>query len=179
MPEYFETFADDGSPLGLVPRSQVHQQGLWHKSAHVFLFDSTRQLYLQRRASDKDLYANLWDFSVGEHLIPGESYHAAAVRGLQEELGIKGVALQAVGGERASSYHAADQGVSDREFQQAYSGCYDGQILPDPAEVAEVRSITLVELERWIARTPEQFTPLFVRDIYELGFIQAQAPHAD
>ena len=171
MPEYFETFDADGAPLGLVSRPEVHQQGLWHKSAHVFLFAPNDKLYLQRRAADKDLYANLWDYSVGEHLTPGETYHAAALRGLQEELGVSGVELQAVGDTNTSSFIVPEQGIADQEFQQAYRGVYAGSIHPDPAEVAEVRSIELGELARWVERRPEQFTPLFVRDVVNLGFL--------
>jgi isopentenyl-diphosphate delta-isomerase len=171
MPEYFETFSADGSPLGLVPRHHVHQQGLWHKSAHVFLFTSDGDLYLQRRAADKDLYANLWDYSVGEHLTPGETYHDAALRGLQEELGVSGITLRSVGAERTSTFILSEHNVADQEFQQAFTGCYDGRICADPVEVSEVRTIGLDELERWIARTPEQFTPFVIRDIFELGFI--------
>lgn len=171
MPEQFETFSEDGAPLGLVPRAQVHQQGLWHKSAHVFLFTTDGSLYLQLRAADKDLYANLWDYSVGEHLIPGESYHAAALRGLAEELGVTGVTLRAVGGERASRFAIPERRIADQEFQQAFSGYYDGPIQADPVEVADVRTIKITELARWISHAPEQFTPLFVRDVVELGFI--------
>ena len=149
----------------------MHAQGLWHKSAHVFLFTPNDELYLQRRAHDKDLYANLWDYSVGEHLTPGETYHAAAQRGLQEELGISGVDLTALGDPRPSSFIVAEQGIADQEFQQAYRGAYAGSIAPDPAEVAEVRAVCLADLARWITRAPEQFTPLFVRDIVDLGLL--------
>ena len=171
MTEYFETFNPDGEPLGLVPRPQVHREGLWHKSAHVFLFTPNQELYLQRRAADKDLYADLWDYSIGEHLVPGETYHDAAQRGLQEELGIQGVDLQPVGGERAFQFSLPERSIADHEFQQAFTGVYDGEIIPDPAEVAEVRRIGLADLAAWIAHTPDQFTPPFLRDIFELGFV--------
>ena len=179
MPEYFETFDANGVPQGLVSRSQVHARGLWHKSAHVFLFTPNEELYLQRRAHDKDLYANLWDYSVGEHLTPGETYHAAAQRGLQEELGVSGVALQALGEARPSSFIVAEQHIADQEFQQAYRGTYAGSVHPDPAEVAEVRTIGLAELARWIDHAPEQFTPLFVRDIVDLGFLTLSSVNHD
>ena len=63
--EYFQTYSDAGEPLELVPRDQVHAQGLWHCSAHVLLFNSVGELLLQRRSKNKDLYPNCWDYSVG------------------------------------------------------------------------------------------------------------------
>lgn len=171
MPELFETFDRTGRPLGLAPRDRVHREGLWHKSAHVFLFDHAGSFIVQRRAADKDLYAELWDYSVGEHLKPGEGYEAGATRGLQEELGITGVVLRAVGEERASSFTEAHRAICDQEFQQAFTAIYSGDVYPDPGEVAEVRRVSPRELERWLAQAPEQFTPWFMRDVHELGLL--------
>ena len=91
--EHFDTFDDDGQPTGLKPRSEVHRLGLWHRSAQVFLYTPAGELVVHRRAVDKDLYAGLWDHSVGEHLHPGESYLAGALRGVQEEFGLHGLQL--------------------------------------------------------------------------------------
>lgn len=172
MPEYFETFDDEDNPTGLVARDQVHARGLWHRSAHVFLFTSENLLYVQRRAADKDLYPGLWDVSVGEHLKPGETYLAGARRGLSEELGVTGVALQPLGGLHRASSSIPELGVMDREIQQAFSGCHDGAITPDPAEVAEVACLPADELRKWMARSPEAFTPWFLEEIMRLGLLR-------
>ena len=89
MSELFEAFDDDGASLGLVPRETVHQLGLWHRSVHIILHNYAGEMLLQRRSLDKDLYGGLWDYAVGEHLKPGESFDAGAARGLQEELGVE------------------------------------------------------------------------------------------
>lgn len=171
MDELFDTFDAQGNPRGLVARPRVHSLGLWHKSAHVFLFDTSGNLYVQLRTLDKDLYPDLWDYSVGEHLQPGESFHAAALRGLREELGVEDVALQSVGGVRASSLDIVALELHDHELQQAFRGVYDGPIHPDPIEVAEVRSTPMAKLEAWIGNSPGSFTPWFLRDLRELGFL--------
>jgi len=165
-------FDRNGRQLGLRPRKEVHQKGLWHKSAQVFVFDRQGRLLMQQRAADKDLYAGLWDYSVGEHLQPGESFLQAAVRGLHEELGITGVhPLTPMGGQRwveiESALHA------DREIQQAYRCEYQGALKVDPGEVAQVRYIALPDLAAWLAAEPEAFTPWFVADIEEFGLFAA------
>jgi isopentenyldiphosphate isomerase len=169
--EQFEIFSEDGTLLGTAPRSRVHAEGLWHKSAQVFLFDSAGRLYLQRRVDEKDVCPGLWDQSAAEHLTPGESYLQGAHRGLAEELGVRGVALTPVGGVFSGRLDQPKLGVHDYELQQAFTGTWDGPIQIDPAEVAEVRSTPLEELARWVRADPEEFTPWFLRDALRCGIL--------
>ena len=163
--EQFEIFSESGERLGLKPRSYVHAHGLWHKSAHVFLFNSAGEFYLQLRAPDKDLYAGLWDYSVGEHLTPGESYLQAALRGLAEELGVTGMALEPLGEVQQSRGELPEIGARDYELQQAFTGVWDGPIEIDPIEVSQVRTVVLAELDHWIHARPHDFTPWLLRDL--------------
>ena len=164
--ELFAVFDRSGRQLGLQARDEVHRKGLWHKSAQVFVFNAQGQLLMQQRAADKDLYAGLWDYSVGEHLQPGETFLQAALRGLNEELGISAVdQMIRLGGERwveiTSAHHA------DREIQQAYRCEYEGDLRVDPVEVAQVRYVGLSELAAWLADAPHEFTPWFIEDMEE------------
>jgi isopentenyl-diphosphate delta-isomerase len=149
----------------------VHREGLWHKSAQVFLFDSAGRLYLQRRAADKDVCGGLWDQSAAEHLKPGESHLEAAHRGLLEELGVEGVDLAPLGEPFAGQLDQPDLSVHDYELQQAFRGSYDGPIRVDPAEVDEVRRMDLETLADWIHSEPEAFTPWFLRDAVRCGIL--------
>ncbi len=167
--EYFETFDEAGQLLGLAPRDEVHRNGSWHKSAQVFVFDDTGALLLQRRAQHKDLYAGLWDYSVGEHLQPGESFEAGALRGLREELGISSVALTPLGGERR--VRQAGETYDDREIQRAFRCRWQGEPQADPAEVAEVRYVALDDLRAWVSRSPDAFTPWLLVDLKEFGYL--------
>jgi isopentenyldiphosphate isomerase len=173
MPEYFQTYNDHGEPTGLVARDVVHTTGLWHKSAHVLLFDDHDQLYVQRRAADKDLCPGLWDFSVGEHLKPDESFLDGALRGLSEELGVTGVTLTPMLGVRRSTFRMAELGIVDRELQQAFRGRYPGPIRPDPAEVAAVEPVSLTSLTAWIRRSPDAFTPWFLSELESLELLSS------
>ncbi len=157
--ELFETFDDDGHPLGLVARSEVHRRGLWHRASNVFLFDSRGLLYLQRRAAGKDVWPDAWDVTVGEHLHPGESFEQGALRGLVEELAITGVTLEPLGHVVRGCVDIPELRIHDHEQQQSFCGIYDGAVVPDPAEVADVRRVSLAALAAEIAADPETFTP--------------------
>jgi isopentenyl-diphosphate Delta-isomerase len=77
-----------GTPTGLVlPKKQVHAEGLTHRDVHVWVTDGERLLE-QQRQWDKKIMPGQWDISVSEHVQAGERYRDAAVRGVAEELGL-------------------------------------------------------------------------------------------
>ena len=158
--EYFRTFAEDGKPGPLVERGEVHRLGLWHKSVQVLVFNDAKEMLIQHRADDKDLYAGLWDFSVGEHLQPDEADDLGALRGLREELGVTGVSVRRLGD--PMSITCRGDNYLDREIQQSFYAVSNGPFKPDDVEVQAVRFIGKSELSEWIAQTPELFTPWFL-----------------
>lgn len=149
----------------------MHATGLWHRAAHVWLFDGDGRLYLQRRAPDKDACPDCWDLSVGEHLRPGEAYEQAAHRGLAEELGIAGLDLRPLGGVRRMRLELPEAGIRDYELQQSFRGYHDGRIDADAREVAEVRRITTGELRGLLAERRGHLTAWARQDAEELGLV--------
>jgi len=160
--EHFEVLDEAGRPIGIAPRSEVHARGLWHRAAHVFLFRSDGRLVLQQRQATKDVCPDAWDLSVAEHLRAGESYAEGAARGLQEELGIANVRLEALGAPLRFKLDLPGKGIKDYEFQQCFRGQFDGAFSLDPAEVAAVREIDLRALRSEIRNNRAGFTPWFV-----------------
>jgi len=59
------------------------------RAVQVFVYNSKSELFIQKRGKKKSRYPNYFCTSVAGHVEPGESYRQAAVRELQEELGIK------------------------------------------------------------------------------------------
>jgi isopentenyldiphosphate isomerase len=169
--EPFEIYDDAGRRIGIAERARVHREGLWHRAAHVWLFTGDGRLWIQRRAADKDVCPGCWDFSVGEHLRPGESFHEAAQRGLREELGVGGIALAPLGGTRRAQHEDAQRGIRDWEETQAFRAVWDGSVTADPAEVAAVLPIGLAELRAWVGREPAAFTPWFLAESHALGML--------
>ena len=167
--ELFETFDRQGRFRALVPRAEVHARGYWHRAAQVFVIDGSGRLLMQQRSANKDLYAELWDYSVGEHLQPGEAYIDGARRGLQEELSIVGVEPQLLGEERWCERRGAD--FHDAEIAQAFRVHYEGEIRIDPDEVQDYAWLTHAEVTRRIKRAPNSLTPWFVEEVNSLGVL--------
>src|SRR4051812_18974633 len=87
--DIFDVVNDRNEVIGQELRSVVHRTGLKHRAVHVLVFNSRRQLFLQKRSMLKDCFPGTWDSSASGHLDRGEEYDACAIRELGEELGYK------------------------------------------------------------------------------------------
>jgi phosphoribosylanthranilate isomerase len=90
--ERFDIYDENMTHLGIKPRSAVHRDGDWHQSFHLWVIyrdaDGHDWMLVQKRAADKDTYPNLFDISAAGHLSAGEILERAAIREVEEELGI-------------------------------------------------------------------------------------------
>ncbi len=92
MEEYFDIVDEGGQVIGQSTRAECHTDpNLIHRAVHILVVDSQDRIFLQKRSPEKDIQPGKWDTSVGGHLIAGESYEQAALRELEEELGVTGV----------------------------------------------------------------------------------------
>lgn len=139
--EFFDIVDKDGHVIGQASRQACHSRpGLLHRVAHVFVFNSRGELYLQKRSPDKDIQPGKWDTSVGGHLAPGEDFEEGAYRELEEELGIK----------KADLVHLYDyiwESECESELVSTFKAIYDGPIRFDPLEIEEGRFFASSEIE--------------------------------
>ncbi len=152
--EPIEVVDENCEPLGVFSRGLVHTNGLYHKSVHVFIFNNRGEIFLQRRALDREENPGLWSSSASGHVSPGEPSIVAAQRELKEELKIK-VKLEEV-------LRIPPHPETNWECSTLFVGKTDKQPKPNPNEVLEGRFFTIGELEKMIAETPEIFSPAFL-----------------
>lgn len=89
MAEYFDILDENGAPTGQKkPRDEVHRDGDWHPSVHIWIVRNSKIL-LQRRRRDKESFPGMLDLACTGHVDAGETYSQAAVRELKEELNIE------------------------------------------------------------------------------------------
>ncbi len=87
--EYIDIINEEGEATGLVEsRADVHKKGLWHRTVHIWLINDNKEILLQKRSLNKESHPGLWDISCAGHVSSGETSHEAALKELEEELGI-------------------------------------------------------------------------------------------
>jgi len=87
--EYIDTITPDGRLTGESrPRDEIHKNGIWHRSVHIWILNNKEELLIQRRSLEKESHPGLWDVSCAGHIGSGDLSLQAAVRELKEELGL-------------------------------------------------------------------------------------------
>ena len=90
MEEKFDVLNELGEFTGKIAcREECHKKGLWHRAVYAFVIDEKGNVLLQKRSSQKRLWPNLWDVTVGGHVESGEFGRQALIREVKEELGIE------------------------------------------------------------------------------------------
>ena len=154
--EIFDVVDANDQVIGTATRAEVHAQKLTHRAVHVFVFNKRGDLLLQKRSLLKDMCPGLWDSSVSGHLDAGESYEAAAVRELEEEMGIT---TETTPEEIARIAPGLETGW---EHMRLYRIRHDGALRFPAAEVDAVMWFPLSEITAWIATHPADFAPGFL-----------------
>jgi isopentenyldiphosphate isomerase len=151
--EIFEVVNDRDEVIGLAPRNEVHKLGMKHRAAHVLIFNSQGQVFLQKRSATKDCEPGKWDSSAAGHLNPGESYDTCAVREVEEELGFRLPATP-----QALFKIDACPGTG-MEFVWVYRAEAEGPFTLHPEEVSDGGWFSPAEVERWLSEDPDDFAP--------------------
>ena len=158
--ELFPLVNDNGEVIGKATRKECHSGSfLLHPVVHLHVFNSKKELYLQKRALNKDIQPGKWDTSVGGHVDYGEEVLVALKREVREELGIT---------DFEPTYIKSYKFVSTREAE--YVNCfytfYDGLITPDPVEISEGRFWSIEEIKNAVGK--DIFTPNFEQEFLNI-----------
>ena len=91
MEEIFDIYTRDGKYLGTKEKSICHSEnpGFYHKPVWIWIINNKNEILVQKRASCKKNFPNLWDMPSAGHIISGETPIQGAIRETYEELGIK------------------------------------------------------------------------------------------
>ncbi|KAL3929417.1 MAG: hypothetical protein SGPRY_001968 [Prymnesium sp.] len=114
-------------PLGVrKPRGEVHKDGDWHRSVHVWILDGEDRMLLQQRSMQKDTNPGCWDVSCAGHITAGDTSLETAQRELQEEIGMS-VTIEELKQSWIRTVPSQDVGSTEkhggyicREFQDLY-----------------------------------------------------------
>ena len=81
--EHLDIYDEYMNKIGQETRDTVHQNGLWHKTVHCWMYDDAGNIYFQIRADSGKLYT-----TASGHVLSGETVRDAFQREIREEIGL-------------------------------------------------------------------------------------------
>ena len=158
--EIFPIVNEEGEVVGSATRKECHSGSfLLHPVVHLHVFNSQGELYLQKRAENKDVQPGKWDTSVGGHVDFGEEVETALLREVGEELGI-------IDFQPKFAFRYIFQSSVEKELVNTFYTVYDGEIHPDKSEISEGRFWSIEEIKENIGKNV--FTPNFENEFEKL-----------
>lgn len=157
----------------VLPRAEVHRLGKPHRAVHLYLFDRSNRLLLQRRSHLTDHYPGAYTISLVAHVDAGESSAAAVQREVQEELGIDASGLDF---EFLFSYRR-DAELSptyvDRQLNDVYA-CWTDFRLDDlrlSSDVSEVRLVSIDEFQVMAEQGTGDLAPVYADEWRDVRYL--------
>ena len=150
MEEYIDVLTREGQPTGLVDlKSVIHEKGLYHHTAHVWLYTKNAEVLLSQRSALKTICPLMWDVSVAGHVDAGESIINGALREMREEIGLNLLEtdLQKIGVFECFQTYA--NGIIDNEFHNTYIGELKVLLSELKPQIEEVQALKLVSFDKF------------------------------
>lgn len=146
-------------------RGDVHRDGDWHRSTHVWIVDcESARVVVQRRSLGKDTFPGMWDISAAGHVNASErDSRITAVSELAEELGV------VIHGERLGAKQftcpAAQHALGGCNcYEDVYFLAWDvanegEEFAIGAAEVTATKWIAIDDLERALESAHPEYVP--------------------
>jgi isopentenyldiphosphate isomerase len=138
--------------IGVKTRGEIHSQGLMHRAVHILVFNTSGELFIQKRSMSKDNNPGLWDSSAAGHVDSGENYYDCAIRELGEELGIR------VTAPLEQLFRLAASRITDMEHCIVYRCVSNGPFELEVAEIDEGAWIRAGEMGRRVSEDDPTMT---------------------
>lgn len=141
--EYLDIYDEQGNWLGKEKRSIVHQDALWHKTVHCWLYDKSGNVFFQVRKEEGTLYT-----TASGHILAGETIQEGFAREMKEELGIEIDASDAIEVNVVpfimDRINQNGSVFRDRAFANVYLDLYEGDYQDFELDSNEVSALVLV-----------------------------------
>lgn len=153
--ELIDVLTENGiKTVEILPRSEVHKRGLWHRIIVVAIINEKNEILLQQRSNDKDKNPGMWDISVTGHLSAGQDSLMAATREISEEVSVSlGYSVDVKDFRFMFSYRKEEkvnENHFDRQFYDFFvlrqSGLNDENIKFQASEVQAIKFVNINKL---------------------------------
>ncbi|MDI6100288.1 NUDIX domain-containing protein [Actinoplanes sp. NEAU-A12] len=140
MTELVERVDDQDRVVDVVGRDVAIRHGWLHRIATTVCRDESGRFLVCRRAQELSRFPGYYEVSFGGAVQVGESYRAAAVREVAEELGVHVPVREVV--------KFLCRGETGSYWLGVHEAVVTGDVVPDPRAVSWVGWLTEAELDR-------------------------------
>ncbi|MBR3784976.1 MAG: NUDIX domain-containing protein [Firmicutes bacterium] len=168
MAEFLDIVDMTGTPTGkIIDRETAHREGILHRTTHLWILrrhNGVTEVLLQKRSADKDSFPGCYDISSAGHMPASVDWIPSALRELEEELGITGVAKEdlILCGQRHIKHDDVFHGkpYKDRQISNIYCLWLDVEPEDLILQESEVEEVIWIPLEECIKKV-ESCDPTF------------------
>jgi len=147
MEELIDIVDERGNATGKsAPKSEIHNNGYFHHTAHVWFFNAKGDVLLQQRAASKAIHPLLWDVSVAGHIDAGESPEEGAIREAREEIGITLKESDLIKLGVFECFQSYPNGLIDNEFHNTFIAKTEWVLTDFTLQKEEVEALKFVSL---------------------------------
>jgi isopentenyldiphosphate isomerase len=130
---------DDDAVVAVATFDEMLAKALTFRSANIFVFNSSGELFVHKRSKNLPTFAGKWDVKLGGIVDAGETYEEAATRELAEEAGIRDTAIEFL----FPLKHRTSQFNNNR---RVYKCVYDGKMTLQESEIEEGKFVSMDEV---------------------------------
>lgn len=162
--EYLDVYDENKNYIGKYDRKYVHENALWHKTVHCWLYTGNGKVYFQIRKEEGKFYT-----TASGHVISGETVKEAFGREIKEEIGIDVDYEKAV---PVNTYIFQMDKVKpdgsvfrDRAFSNVFVYKFDGEIEEFNFDLSEIKGLTRMDVKKAIQLIEKQIETISVEVI--------------
>lgn len=149
---------ENDSFKGTVEKIEAHKKGILHRAISVLIFNSKGEMLIQRRATNKYHSGGLWSNAACTHPSPDETTYEAAIRRLQEEMGIST--------DLSHLYSFVykvnlNNGMIEHEFDHVFIGVTDQKPTLNPEEASAFKYLSIQKIKDEMTYSPANFSAWF------------------
>lgn len=158
---------EQGRARGTAGKAAIHSlRTPLHLAFSCYVFRSSGQFLLTRRADTKRVFPGIWTNSCCGHPEPGEAVADAVRRRVRQELGIALSRLVLL--LPRFRYRAEMNGIVENEICPVYAGISDDALAPDPVEVATAKWTSWADFSQQVLSGELPVSPWCAMQVTEL-----------
>jgi isopentenyl-diphosphate Delta-isomerase len=138
---------------------EAHVKGILHRAFSILVFNSNKELLLQKRERNKYHSPSLWTNTCCSHPRYGETLDEAVKRRLKEEMGFTCELKEVFSFIYKVEF---ENKLYEHEYDHVFLGYYEGEIVPNKHEVEDYKWITFDDLNIDLQTNPHNYTHWFI-----------------